>query len=78
MVKSGKRLFVIKSGLACQISTKSDKPAKFHRPSLSGSAQTSKTGTDRPKEFAIAMCNLVNTKCHKKPCMPNFNLILIT
>ena len=39
--------------------------AKFHRPSLPGSAQSSKTGTDRPTEFAIAICPLVNTKCHK-------------
>ena len=39
-------------------------PAKFHLPSLSGSASTSKTGIDRPTEFAIAICHLVNTKCH--------------
>ena len=40
-------------------------PAKFHRPILSGSAQTSKTGTDRQTEIAIAICHLVNIKCHK-------------
>ena len=59
MAELGKRLFLIKSGLI------PDMPAKFHRRSLSGSAQTSKTGTDRPTEFAIAVCHLANTKCHK-------------
>ena len=47
-----------------------DTPAKFHRPSLPGSERSSKTGTDRqtdrPTEFAIAICRLVDTKCHKK------------
>ena len=60
MVESGKRIFLILSDLIPVT------PAKFHRPSLSGSAQASKTGTDRPTEFAIAICHLVNAKCHKR------------
>ena len=44
-----KRLFLIYSANV------PDTPAQFHRPSLSGSAQTSKTGTDRPTEITIAM-----------------------
>ena len=60
MVKSGKRLVLICSLLV------PDTPAKFYRPSSSGSAPTSKTVTEKPTEIAIAICHLVNTKCNNK------------
>ena len=62
MVESGTRQFIIESGLV------PNTPGRFHRPSLSRNAETSKTGTDKPtdRQNLRTLCHLVNTKCQKK------------